>query len=97
VLCRAGAMTISELSATGTPAVLVPLDRVGQQHNAACLVEAGGALLVAQGDASRLPEVVGRLLADPATRAGMAQRARTVARPGAADEIAGRLLEAAGG
>jgi UDP-N-acetylglucosamine--N-acetylmuramyl-(pentapeptide) pyrophosphoryl-undecaprenol N-acetylglucosamine transferase len=97
VLCRAGAMTISELSATGTPAVLVPLDRVGQQHNAACLVEAGGALLVAQGDASRLPELVGRLLADPAARAGMAQRAQTVARPGAADEIAGRLLEAAGG
>ena len=59
VLCRAGAMTISELAATGTPAVLVPLDRVGQQHNAAALVAAGGARLVPQGEVSRLPEVVG--------------------------------------
>jgi len=97
VLCRAGAMTISELSATGTPAVLVPLDRVGQQHNAAGLVAAGGARLVAQADAARLPEVVGGLLADPAARGDLAQRARAVARPGAADEIARRLLEAAGG
>jgi UDP-N-acetylglucosamine--N-acetylmuramyl-(pentapeptide) pyrophosphoryl-undecaprenol N-acetylglucosamine transferase len=97
VLCRAGAMTISELCATGTPAVLVPLDRVGQQHNAAGLVEAGGARLVAQSDAAGLPEVVGSLLADPGARSKMAQRARAVARPGAADEIARRLLEAAGG
>ncbi len=96
VLCRAGAMTISELSATGTPAVLVPLDRVGQQHNAGGLVAAGGARLVAQADVAQLPGVVGALLADAAARAEMAQRARAVARPGAADEIAGRLLEAAG-
>jgi hypothetical protein len=30
VVCRAGAMTVSELAATGTPAVFVPLERVGQ-------------------------------------------------------------------
>jgi len=74
VLCRAGAMTISELSATGTPAVLVPLDRVGQQHNAAGLVEGRRGSLVAQTDAARLPEVVGGLLADPQARGEMAQR-----------------------
>jgi UDP-N-acetylglucosamine:LPS N-acetylglucosamine transferase len=44
-----------------------------------------------------LPEVVGGLLADPAARGEMARGARAVARPGAADEIAARLLEVAGG
>ncbi|MFH1330116.1 MAG: glycosyltransferase [Actinomycetota bacterium] len=97
VLCRAGAMTISELAATGTPAVLVPLGRVGQQHNAAALVAAGGARRVPQGEVFRLPEVVGGLLADPAARGEMAVGARAVARPAAADEIAGRLLEVARG
>ncbi len=97
VLCRAGAMTISELAATGTPAVLVPLDRVGQQHNAASLAAAGGALLVPQAEAGRLPEVVGRLLDDAPARREMAARAGAGARPGAAAEIAARLLEAAGG
>lgn len=97
VLCRAGAMTISELAATGTPAVLVPLDRVGQQHNAVSLAAAGGALLVPQAEAGRLPEVVSRLLDDAAARRDMAARARTCARPAAAAQIAARLLEAAGG
>lgn len=97
VLCRAGAMTVSELAATGTPAVLVPLDRVGQQHNAASLVAAGGALVVPQADAGQLPEVVGRLLDDAAARRQMAAGAVACARPGAAGEIAERLLEAADG
>ena len=95
VLCRAGAMTISELAATGTPAVLVPLDRVGQQHNAAALVAAGAARLVPQAEMSRLPEAVCGVLADSASRLAMARWAREVARPGAAAEIAARLLEAA--
>ncbi|MBM3694470.1 MAG: UDP-N-acetylglucosamine--N-acetylmuramyl-(pentapeptide) pyrophosphoryl-undecaprenol N-acetylglucosamine transferase [Actinobacteria bacterium] len=96
VLCRGGAMTISELAATGTPAVVVPLDRVGQRHNAAVLEEAGGARLVPQAGAAGLPGVVGALLGDEAARAEMARRARTRARPGAAEEIAVRLLEAVG-
>jgi UDP-N-acetylglucosamine--N-acetylmuramyl-(pentapeptide) pyrophosphoryl-undecaprenol N-acetylglucosamine transferase len=97
VLCRAGAMTISELAATGTPAVLVPLERVGQQHNAAALVAAGGARLVAQAEVATLPEVVGGLLGDASSRAAMAAAARTAAFPDAAAVIAGRLREATHG
>lgn len=95
VVCRAGAMTISELAATGTPAVLVPLERVGQQHNAAALVAAGGARLVAQSHIARLPGVVRELLGDPSARAEMSRRAREVALPEAAQLIAARLREAA--
>ena len=97
VLCRAGAMTISELSATGTPAILVPLERVGQQHNAAALVAAGGARLVPQGEVSRLPGVVAGVLADSAGRAEMSRSARSVGRPEAAAVIARRLREAIDG
>lgn len=97
VLCRAGAMTISELAATGTPAVLVPLERVGQQHNAAALVAAGGARSVPQAEVGRLPGLVADLLGDPAARSAMAAAARDRAFPDAAVAIARRLREAADG
>ncbi len=97
VVCRAGAMTISELAATGTPAVLVPLERVGQHHNAASLVSAGGARLLPQDQVARLPETVAGLLGDPSARAEMSRCARRAARPEAAALIAARLREAAHG
>lgn len=97
VLCRAGAMTISELAATGTPAILVPLERVGQQHNAAALVAAGGARLVPQSEVNRLPAVVANLLGDSAARSEMARSARSAGRPEAAAVIARRLREAVDG
>jgi UDP-N-acetylglucosamine--N-acetylmuramyl-(pentapeptide) pyrophosphoryl-undecaprenol N-acetylglucosamine transferase len=97
VLCRAGAMTISELAATATPSVLVPLQRVGQQHNAASLEATGGAVVVAERAVGELPEVISRLMADHAGRVAMAGRARAVAHPEAASVIAARLLEVAVG
>jgi UDP-N-acetylglucosamine--N-acetylmuramyl-(pentapeptide) pyrophosphoryl-undecaprenol N-acetylglucosamine transferase len=97
VLCRAGAMTISELAATGTPAVVVPLEAVGQQANAAALERAGGARVVVQAESHRIPEVVARLAADPSRRAEMAAAGSRIALPGAAGVVADALLEAAGG
>lgn len=49
VLCRAGAATVSELAALGLPSVLVPYAAGNgeQRLNARELVEAGGAILVA--------------------------------------------------
>lgn len=52
VVCRAGAGTVSELTALGLPAVYVPLP-IGngeQRRNAAPVVEAGGGLLVEDRD-----------------------------------------------
>ena len=51
-LCRAGAMTVAELTAVGLPAVYVPLP-IGngeQALNAAPVVEAGGGVLVADAE-----------------------------------------------
>ena len=97
VVCRAGAMTVSELAATGTPAVLVPLERVGQEWNARALVVAGGAVMVPQREAARLPGVVRDLIASPARLARMSEAARSEARPDAAVVIARRLMESADG
>jgi UDP-N-acetylglucosamine--N-acetylmuramyl-(pentapeptide) pyrophosphoryl-undecaprenol N-acetylglucosamine transferase len=97
VVCRAGAMTVSELAATGTPAVLVPLERVGQDANARTLADAGGARVVLEEDASTLPVVVRGLLGNSAELARMGEVARQMGRPDAAAVIARRLVEAADG
>ena len=55
VLCRAGASTISELTALGVPAVIVPSPYVTNNHqekNARVLEKAGGAAVVLEQDAS---------------------------------------------
>jgi UDP-N-acetylglucosamine--N-acetylmuramyl-(pentapeptide) pyrophosphoryl-undecaprenol N-acetylglucosamine transferase len=80
VLCRAGASTVSELTALGLPAAYVPLP-VGngeQRLNAQPVVDAGGGLLVA--DSACTPDWVRSelvpLLGDPAALAAMAAAAR---------------------
>jgi len=53
VICRAGAMTVSEIAAAGVPAIFIPLPHAIDDHqtaNARYLVDAGGAILVAQSE-----------------------------------------------
>lgn len=88
VVCRAGAGTVSELTALGLPAVYVPLP-VGngeQRFNAAAVVQAGGGLLVADGALTPawLHEHVRGLLVGPGA-------AELRARMGAAAESVGIL------
>lgn len=55
VLCRAGASTISELTALGVPALIVPSPYVTNNHqekNARALEEAGGAEVLLEKDSS---------------------------------------------
>jgi len=97
VLCRAGAMTISELAATGTPSVVVPLEAVGQQANAAALSGPGGAVVIPQADAGSLPAVVAGLAADTGRLAEMSEAASASAMPDAAGVVAEAILEAVHG
>ncbi len=53
IICRAGAMTISEVAAMGIPAIFIPLPNAIDDHqtaNAQYLTEAGAAILVKQSD-----------------------------------------------
>jgi UDP-N-acetylglucosamine--N-acetylmuramyl-(pentapeptide) pyrophosphoryl-undecaprenol N-acetylglucosamine transferase len=98
-LCRAGAMTVAELSAVGLPAVYVPLP-IGngeQRLNAAPLVRAGGGLLVedADLDGSWVAANVAPLVADPARLAEMGAAAARFGRRDADVALARMVLEAA--
>ncbi len=98
-LCRAGALTCSELMVTGTPAILVPATQVAADHqrrNAESMVRAGAARHLPETELStRLVNEVWTLLADAAQRAAMAEAARRMARPEAAAQIATTVLELA--
>jgi len=99
VVCRAGALTIAELAATGVAAVLVPYPYAvddHQTHNAALLVDAGaGVLKQEQGlDAAWLCDYLGQLDGDRKRLLTMACAARGQARPDAAAVVATRILTA---
>ena len=97
VVCRAGAMTVSELAATATPAVLVPLERVGQAANAAFLADAAAAIVVPQRDIATVPALVAAIVGDAPRRAAMGRAAESVAHRDAAAVVARHLVEVAGG
>jgi UDP-N-acetylglucosamine--N-acetylmuramyl-(pentapeptide) pyrophosphoryl-undecaprenol N-acetylglucosamine transferase len=97
-VCRAGAMTLSELAAAGRPAVLVPLPSSTHGHqleNARAFSEAGAAVVLDETDLSgkTLAETVRKLLSDPDRLAQMGRRARELARPDAAQRLADLLFE----
>ena len=76
VICRAGASTISELTALGVPAVMVPSPYVTNNHqekNARALEAAGGAVVLLEGDcAGQAPyPAAGGILHDSVRRTGM--------------------------
>ena len=93
VICRAGALTVSEVAAAGLPAIFVPFPYAVDDHqtrNAEYLVERGAALLLAESDISarRLADALMELLRDSARRIDMAVRARGAAEPDAAARVA---------
>lgn len=102
VVCRAGALTIAELTAAGLGAVLVPFAAAVDDHqtrNAVFLVQAGAAELLSQSQlsAASLKPLLQHLLANRQLLLDMAQRARGLAKPDAAIKVAKICLQAGGG
>ncbi len=98
VVCRAGAITVSELCAAGCAAVLVPLvvsTTSHQRDNAIFMTQHGAAIHLPQQDLT--PQKLHELLSglDRPALLAMAEKARSLARPRAAarvaDEIEGML------
>ncbi|HEY6068573.1 MAG TPA: UDP-N-acetylglucosamine--N-acetylmuramyl-(pentapeptide) pyrophosphoryl-undecaprenol N-acetylglucosamine transferase [Gaiellaceae bacterium] len=93
-LARAGG-SVWELAAAAKPAVLVPGDFATGDHqrkNARYFEHGGGAIVVAEADVGRVPDLLRSLLDDPARLAEMSGAMRALARPDAADEIAEELI-----
>ena len=98
VICRAGAVTIAELSAGGMPSILVPFPFAVDDHqtaNAGFLADAGAAILVQQREltAEKLAQLIRSL--DRAQLLRMASKARALGKPDAARVVAQRCMEIA--
>ena len=97
VVCRSGALTVSELAAAGVGAILVPFPAAVDDHqtaNARYLVDEGAAVLIPDREltAERLAAELQRLCAGRGKLLAMAERARLLARPNAAEELAQSCL-----
>ena len=98
VICRAGAVTVAELSAGGMASILVPFPHAVDDHqtaNARFLAEKGAAILVPQREmtAEKLASLIGSL--DRAKLLDMAKKARALGKPDAAALVARRCMEIA--
>lgn len=98
VVCRAGALTVSELACVGVPAILVPYPHAVDDHqtaNARFLENNGAAIIVSQQEltAERLAELLKNEFSDRDQIMQRAQKARSVARLDAAEKVASHCLE----
>ncbi|HFE38820.1 MAG TPA: undecaprenyldiphospho-muramoylpentapeptide beta-N-acetylglucosaminyltransferase [Gammaproteobacteria bacterium] len=98
VLCRAGALTVSELAAAGVASILVPYPYAvddHQTHNANYLVSAGGGKLLPQNqlNVESLSQLIGTLSRIELLE--MAQAARSEAKPDATQSVASLCRELA--
>lgn len=100
VICRSGALTVSELAAAGVASILVPFPAAVDDHqtaNARFLVREGAALLVADRELTvdRLVRDLETLCKDRPRLLQMAESARNLARPRAAQDLMDAALAAA--
>jgi UDP-N-acetylglucosamine--N-acetylmuramyl-(pentapeptide) pyrophosphoryl-undecaprenol N-acetylglucosamine transferase len=97
VICRAGALTISELSQLGQAAMLIPSPNVAEDHqtkNALALVEKQAAVLLPDPEAGeRIISEAMSLLAQPEALARLGKNIKAMALPNAAAQIADEVLQ----
>ena len=99
VVCRAGALTVSELAAAGLGAIMVPYPSAVDDHqtrNGEYLVAAGAGQIIQQSDLtpSALADAIAIYLGDRSQVLQRAERARSLARPGATRDLADACLAA---
>jgi UDP-N-acetylglucosamine--N-acetylmuramyl-(pentapeptide) pyrophosphoryl-undecaprenol N-acetylglucosamine transferase len=100
VVCRSGATTLAELTASARPSILIPFPGATDDHqrrNAEALVRVGAAKMIDQRELSgeRLATELLALAADEVERRRMSMAAAQLARPDAATVIVDRILELA--
>jgi len=99
VICRAGAMTVSELAAVGLPAILIPFPFAIDDHqtaNARYFSEAGAALLLDQKHLTPagLAKIVEDLTLNRESLVRMGVLAKSLARPQATQDVVQHCLQA---
>lgn len=99
VICRAGAITVAELSVAGVGAIFIPYPYAVDDHqtaNAGALVNAGAALMIAEKQltADSLAKVLQELLSNRTKLRSFAEAAETFAKPQAARDVAKVCIQA---
>ncbi len=101
IICRAGALTVSEISAAGRAAIFIPLPIAVDDHqtkNAKYLVDQGAAYLISQGKLT--PALLAKMLDDLNTHRQklleMGVKAKALSKPGAAEKVAAVLCGGSG-
>ena len=102
IVCRAGALTVSELAAAGKPAVLVPFPYAVDDHqtaNAKALADAGAGILIPQTEltAAKVAAALTPLITQSDLRHKMARAALSLAQPQATRVVAQQCMEAVNG
>ncbi|MBO7310917.1 MAG: undecaprenyldiphospho-muramoylpentapeptide beta-N-acetylglucosaminyltransferase [Clostridia bacterium] len=91
-VCRAGAMTLTELAMLGKPAILIPSPNVTDNHqykNAKALADKGAAILIQESELSSdlIASTVERLYSTPSELERMSRAVKSFANPSVGDEI----------
>ncbi len=92
IVCRAGALTLSELAVTEVPAILIPSPNVAEDHqrkNAEALVKEGAAKMILEKElTANVWNIISDLLSNQAEVEKMKSNLRRISKPNAAEEIA---------
>ncbi|MDO4459388.1 MAG: undecaprenyldiphospho-muramoylpentapeptide beta-N-acetylglucosaminyltransferase [Clostridia bacterium] len=102
VICRSGAMTLSEIEAMGKGSILIPSPYVAenhQYHNAMALVNRGAAEIIEEKDLTgdSLLEKMNKILASPETVEEYGRKAKEMAILDANERIYNEIIKAAKG
>lgn len=98
VVCRSGAMTITEISVTGKPAIFIPFPFATENHqeyNARVLEGVGAAKIILDKDLNSeiLSSTITEIIKDPDKLAQMARNAERIAIPNVEDRICEEIMK----
>ena len=98
VICRAGAMTLTELAMMGKPAILIPSPNVTDDHqynNAKVLGDRKAAVVLRESelDYDKINAEVEKIYADESLRRRMSEKVSELANPSVSEEIYSKILE----
>ena len=100
IVARAGALTISELTVIGKPAILVPSPNVAEDHqtkNAMALINKRAAMMISDEDSKvTLIPVVLELLRNESLRSELTKNIKQLGKSDASEVIAHELIKLAG-
>ncbi len=99
-ICRAGALSIAELTALGKPSILIPYELAAADHqtkNAEAVARAGGAVMLKEQELTTgvLAKKVSAMLSNASELKKMAARAKAFGKPEAARQMVDEILKLA--